>query len=80
MSISANFGASHDARASLGLMKRTLSFAAGLACTVVGLWLLYRNLVYGDVVSVSIVLFSVLMVSTGVVLLAPVRASPRAQR
>ena len=78
--MSANFIASHDTRGSLGLLKRTLSFAAGLACTVVGLWLLYRNLVYGDVVSVSIVLFSVPMVSTGVVLLAPVRASPRAQR
>jgi hypothetical protein len=37
---SANFSASHDARGSLGLLKRTLSFAAGLACTVVGLRLL----------------------------------------
>jgi hypothetical protein len=40
------------------------------------LWLFYRNLVYGDVVSVSIALSSVIMVGTGVVLLAPVR--PRA--
>jgi hypothetical protein len=80
MGNSANFGAANDAREALGLLKRALSFAAGLACTVVGLWLLYRNLVYGDVVSVSIALFSVIMVGTGVVLLAPVRASPRTQR
>ena len=68
---SANFSASHDARGSLGLLKRTLSFAAGLACTVVGLWLLYRNLIYGDAISVSIILLSVLMICGGLLILAP---------
>jgi hypothetical protein len=71
MDSSARFGRSNDARVSLGVIKRVLVFAVGLVFASVGLWLLYRNLMFGDVVSVSIVLSAAILVGTGVVLLAP---------
>ena len=45
--------------------------AAGLAPVSVGLWLLYRNLIYGDAISVSIILLSVLIICGGLLVLAP---------
>ncbi len=50
---------------------RLSAFAAALASVSVGLWLLYRNLIYGDAISVSIILLSVLMICGGLLMLAP---------
>ena len=50
---------------------RSGAFVAGLASVSVGLWLLYRNLIYGDAISVSIILLSVLMICGGLLMLAP---------
>ena len=51
--------------------RRLIAFAAGLTSVSVGLWLLYRNLIYGDAISVSIILLSVLMICGGLLMLAP---------
>ena len=51
--------------------RRLIAFAAGLISVSVGLWLLYRNLIYGDAISVSIVLLSLLMICGGLLVLAP---------
>ena len=51
--------------------ERPSTFAAALASVSVGLWLLYRNLIYGDAISVSIILLSVLMICSGLLVLAP---------
>ena len=50
-----------------------IAFAAGLSCTSLGLWLLYRNLVYGDVVSLTVVFLSATMIGSGILLLTPPR-------
>jgi hypothetical protein len=61
---------SSHAREGVGL-GRLSAFAAALASVSVGLWLLYRNLIYGDAISVSIILLSVLMICGGLLMLAP---------
>ena len=61
---------SNHAREGVGL-GRPSAFAAALAFVSVGLWLLYRNLIYGDAISVSIILLSVLMICGGLLMLAP---------
>ena len=61
---------SSHAREGVGL-GRSGAFAAALASVSVGLWLLYRNLIYGDAISVSIILLSVLMICGGLLMLAP---------
>ena len=62
---------SNHAREGVGL-GRLSAFAAALASVSVGLWLLYRNLIYGDGISVSIILLSVLMIFCGrLLMLAP---------
>ena len=70
MDHTARVSPSNHARDGIGL-RRLIAFAAGLAPVSVGLWLLYRNLIYGDAVSVSIVLLSVLMICGGLSMLAP---------
>ena len=60
----------NHAREGLGL-RRMIVLAAGLAPVSVGLWLLYRNLIYGDAISVSIILLSVLIICGGLLVLAP---------
>ena len=61
---------SSHAREGVGL-GRPSAFVAGLASVSVGLWLLYRNLIYGDAISVSIVMLSLLMICGGLLTLAP---------
>ena len=46
-------------------VRRAIQFAFAVALTGVGLWLLYRNLVHGDVVSVWIALVSAMMIGSG---------------
>jgi hypothetical protein len=58
----------------LGL-RRLIVLAAGLASVGIGLWLLYRNLIYGDVISVSVVMLSLLMICGGLLMLAPGKVS-----
>jgi hypothetical protein len=70
MDHTARVGSSNHAREGLGL-RRMIVLAAGLAPVSVGLWLLYRNLIYGDAISVSIILLSVLMICGGLLILAP---------
>ena len=70
MNHTARVSPSNHAREGLGL-RRLVALAAGLASVSVGLWLLYRNLIYGDAISVSIVLLSVLMICGGLSMLAP---------
>jgi hypothetical protein len=50
-----------------------IAFAAGLSCTSLGLWLLYRNLLYGDAISLTIVFLSAMMMGSGILLLSPPR-------
>ena len=61
---------SNHAREGVGL-GRLSAWAAGLAPVGIGFWLLYRNLIYGDAISVSIILLSVLMICGGLLMLAP---------
>ena len=61
---------SNHAREGVGL-GRLSALAASLAPVGIGLWLLYRNLIYGDAISVSIILLSVLMICGGLLMLAP---------
>jgi len=61
---------SNHAREGVGL-GRPSAFVAALASVSIGLWLLYRNLIYGDAISVSIILLSVLMICGGLLILAP---------
>lgn len=70
MDHTARVGLSNHAREGFGL-GRLFAFAAGIASMSAGLWLLYRNLIYGDEISVSIVLLSVLMICGGLLMLAP---------
>ena len=70
MDHTARVSPSNHAREGFGL-RRLSAFAAGLASVSVGLWLLYRNLIYGDAISVSIILLSVLMICGGLLMLAP---------
>jgi hypothetical protein len=53
----------------VGPLRRTIGFVLGVAFTTGGGWLLYRNLVYGDIVSVTIALLSALMIGIGVLIL-----------
>lgn len=68
MDYTARFGSSNHARFAL---KPLFALASGLASVSVGLWLIYRNFIYGDEISVSIVLLSVLMICAGLLMLVP---------
>ena len=70
MDHTARVSPSNHAREGFG-RRRLIAFAAGLASVGIGLWLLYRNLIYGDAISVSIILLSVLMICGGLLMLAP---------
>jgi hypothetical protein len=70
MDHTARVSRSNHAREGVGL-GRVSAFAAALASVSVGLWLLYRNLIYGDAISVTIILLSVLMICGGLLMLAP---------
>jgi hypothetical protein len=61
---------SSHAREGVGL-GRLSALAAALASVSVGLWLLYRNLIYGDAISVSIILLSGVMICGGLLMFAP---------
>ena len=58
-------------REGLGAGRRAVQFIFAVVLTGVGLWLLYRNLVYGDVVSGPIVAVSAMMVGSGTLMLPP---------
>jgi len=54
-----------------GVGKSAIRFVLAVAFTAGGLWLLYRNLVYGDVVSGPIVAVSAMMIGSGTLMLPP---------
>src|SRR5215216_3344201 len=58
-------------RERLGAGRRAIQFMIAVVLTGVGLWLLYRNLVYGDVVSGPIVAVAAMMIGSGTLLLPP---------
>ena len=70
MDHTARVSPSSHAREGFGL-RSLIALAAGLASVGIGLWLLYRNLIYGDAISVSIVLLSLLVICGGLLMLAP---------
>ncbi len=49
----------------VGASRRVIEFVLAVALIGAGGWLLYRNLIYGDVVSVSIALLAALMIGSG---------------
>ena len=49
----------------LGAGRRAIQLIVAVVLTGAGLWLLYRNLVHGDVVSGSIVTVSAMMIGSG---------------
>ena len=59
------FAQRRHVREGVRAVRRAIQFAFAVALTVAGLWLLYRNLVYGDVVSVWIALVSATMIGIG---------------
>ena len=52
-----------------------MGFVLGVALTGAGGWLLYRNFIYGDVVSVTIALLSFMMIGSGTLMLPTASAS-----
>jgi hypothetical protein len=53
----------------VGAGRRAIGFVLAVALTGAGGWLLYRNLIYGDVVSVTIALLSSMMIGCGTFML-----------
>jgi hypothetical protein len=53
----------------VGASRRAIGFVFAVALTGAGAWLLYRNLIYGDVVSVTIALLSSMMIGSGTLML-----------
>ena len=53
----------------LGTGRRAIVFVLAVALTGAGGWLLYRNFIYGDVVSVTIALLSFMMIGSGTLML-----------
>jgi hypothetical protein len=53
----------------VGAGRRAIGFVLAVTLTGAGAWLLYRNLVYGDVVSVPIALLSSMMIGSGTFML-----------
>jgi hypothetical protein len=55
--------------AHLRASRRVIEFIIAVALIGAGGWLLYRNLIYGDVVSVTIALLAAVMVGSGTLIL-----------
>jgi hypothetical protein len=53
----------------VGAGKRAIRFVLAAALTGAGGWLLYRNFIHGDVVSVTIALLSFVMIGSGTFML-----------
>jgi hypothetical protein len=53
----------------MGAGRRAIGFVLAVALTGAGAWLLYRNFIYGDVVSVTIALLSFVMIGSGTLML-----------
>jgi hypothetical protein len=53
----------------VGAGRRAIGFVLAVALIGTGGWLLYRNLVYGDAVSVTIALLSSMMIGSGTLML-----------
>jgi hypothetical protein len=53
----------------LGAGRRAIVFVLAVVLTGAGGWLLYRNFIYGDVVSVTIALLSFMMIGAGAFML-----------